>query len=324
VNVWHFAHEAGQEREDCLVGALNLLRRLAVEHLKAEPLIRLPAYQVEVAVAFPNRVARKTIEWEAQPVSADWRDEPAQDAAVARLLLDSDAVADLFVDVGDEMPSRRVSPSSPAGVIAYFVPLPPIEALRSEASAKTHIARSGRLAWVHQPDSYGLIADVRGYLETEAAAERTAWDRRIQREREQFEAQRARALSTARSIQGTIPPVALKPSMPGQVEPEIVPAWAKLRNPVRGFFGYRYASRGAWVLFEMKDQRGAARRLVDEQRVYWLDGVEDSLLAQYDADLDLVVFSSLSEAQITMATERVTGTCITSSLSEIRQKLREN
>ena len=93
VNVWHFAHEAGQEREDCLVGALNLLRRLATEHLKSEPRIQLPVYQVEVAVAFPTRVARKSVEWDAQPVSADWLDTPAQDAPVARLLLDSESVA---------------------------------------------------------------------------------------------------------------------------------------------------------------------------------------------------------------------------------------
>ena len=31
---WHFAHEGGQERPECLVGAQNLLRRFCMEHLQ--------------------------------------------------------------------------------------------------------------------------------------------------------------------------------------------------------------------------------------------------------------------------------------------------
>lgn len=34
INEWHFAHEAGQERPECLVGALNLFSRLLLEHLQ--------------------------------------------------------------------------------------------------------------------------------------------------------------------------------------------------------------------------------------------------------------------------------------------------
>lgn len=33
INEWHFAHEPGQERPDCLVGALNLFARFLLEHL---------------------------------------------------------------------------------------------------------------------------------------------------------------------------------------------------------------------------------------------------------------------------------------------------
>ena len=33
-NEWHFAHEGGQERPECLVGAQNLLRRFCMEHLQ--------------------------------------------------------------------------------------------------------------------------------------------------------------------------------------------------------------------------------------------------------------------------------------------------
>jgi hypothetical protein len=302
-----------------LVGALNLLRRLATEHLKAQRRLKLPVFQYEVAVSFPNREKRQTVEWDAQPVAVEWSEFPTQDAPVARLKLDSDAVADLFVDVGEEMPFRRMSPSSPYGVVAYFVPLPPIAALRSEATATAHIVRSGRFAWVHQPDSYGLIDDVRDRLEKGAAAEQTAWESRLRRERELFEAERERVIATARSIQGPTSR-ALQSSAPLPVlKSEMTPGWAKLRNPLRNFFGYRYASRGAWVLLELTDGRGAARRLVDEDRGYWLDGIEEALMARYG--LDLIVFSSLADAQISMANERTVSTCITSSLSEIREML---
>lgn len=30
---WHFAHEGGRERPECHAGAMNMLRRLAIEHL---------------------------------------------------------------------------------------------------------------------------------------------------------------------------------------------------------------------------------------------------------------------------------------------------
>ena len=35
INEWHFAHVSGQERPECLVGALNLFSRLLLEHLQA-------------------------------------------------------------------------------------------------------------------------------------------------------------------------------------------------------------------------------------------------------------------------------------------------
>jgi hypothetical protein len=52
---WHFAHEGGQERPECEAGAINMLRRLAVEYLRGQPTLELPPFRERVTVRSPLR-----------------------------------------------------------------------------------------------------------------------------------------------------------------------------------------------------------------------------------------------------------------------------
>ena len=60
VNEWHFAHVAGQERPDCIVGAVNLLRRLGVEYLNQLADLALPIYTEQI---FEGPARRRPENW---------------------------------------------------------------------------------------------------------------------------------------------------------------------------------------------------------------------------------------------------------------------
>lgn len=66
INAWHFAHVAGQERPDCVVGAINLLRRLGVEYLNQLARLDLPVYR-ELVVEGSSRRLSETVQWTVQP-----------------------------------------------------------------------------------------------------------------------------------------------------------------------------------------------------------------------------------------------------------------
>ncbi len=61
VRIWHFAHVAMQERPECRAGALNLLRRLALQKLASSPSIRIPAQSVTISDTRPALPARQRV-----------------------------------------------------------------------------------------------------------------------------------------------------------------------------------------------------------------------------------------------------------------------
>jgi hypothetical protein len=100
LNEWHFGHEASQERPDCQVGTLNLLRRLAIGYLRDLPLLQLPKWSIKLTT--PARFGQLTegAEWISQPVSViRWDINAAKGEAVAMLLLANSAEVDLHVEV---------------------------------------------------------------------------------------------------------------------------------------------------------------------------------------------------------------------------------
>ena len=53
VKIWHFAHEASQERPECFAGAVNLLRRLAAQDLAIRSPVVAPTAYVVVDTSAP-------------------------------------------------------------------------------------------------------------------------------------------------------------------------------------------------------------------------------------------------------------------------------
>ncbi len=279
INVWHFAHEAQQERVECLVGAMNLLRRLAAELLRSLPKLMLPKYQREIVRTLQTRRATEHIEWDAQPTSVEWLDPGARDAPIARLTLDSDCVAELFVEIADAPPMHRYPMVSNVGAIVFWSTMPVDSDLRKELYARQHVQRSGRLVWLHQPDVYGLVADAQARIDAQAQAEERELAAQAKRDQEKLDRWRAERAQAARL-----------PTPPSTS----APTWARHKKVNRPYFGYRFKGHGAWVLFELADGRAGIRKLAAGDG--WFDELCDARV-EYDASLELLVVSSFAVGQ---------------------------
>ena len=257
VNEWHFAHEASQERPECIAGAMNLLRRVAIEQLQARETLVLPAYR-EVVVAngaAPNM--SESVEWDSQPVVArDWESSPAKDAPAARLELDNGAQVDLHVEVGDWRRKRSQSESSVGniGKIIFWVPVPQPGQLRAMEDAQRHILDTGLFVWVHQPDAQGLVAQVRQRLNDRIRALE-----RVVRETQSLRAlgagqrwaQTKRAMDRARYEHKQVELTMAKPV----AAPVDESRWAAWRKPGSTFMFYGLKDGSGWLMVQHQDGR---------------------------------------------------------------------
>lgn len=172
-NDWHFAHEQSQERPECPAGALNLLRRIAVEELSGAAWSIAP-----FAVTCAGRPA--VVAWSDRPVGpievAPWAEMAG--ASAATLQLAEHGTANVYVVIGREpTPDHGGEPA-----LRLHVPIPETAAIRSEEDARAYVRAHMRLDWLFLPDLQGRVA----------AAEKAARDY-FAALRVQADAERARA-----------------------------------------------------------------------------------------------------------------------------------
>lgn len=275
IKAHHFAHEASQERPECLVGALNLLRRFSIEFIRCQGTPVLPPYRFEVSRRLLSGIAVEVAEWSAQPISVEWLAPAAQGDAVARMVLDNDVAVDLLVTIADDPPRPSRTPAS-QGLISFFTWLPEYKALCSHAAVIEHLRSTGRFVWIYQPDTYGLVVDASNRLRQRFEAEERDAQARARREQERFH----------RADKSPTPPA---PSAPpaAPIQPA-VPAWAAVKKKNASYFGYRLADRTVWVYFQI-ESGGFALRPLNLQD--WKAKVPVSL-GRYDAENDVVLCSA--------------------------------
>lgn len=168
---WHFAHEAGTERPECRAGAMNLLRRLAVEELGKRGLVLLPAY----SVAHPLS-GRPPIEWTPHAAGElQLLDAGGAQAPVATLPLREGGSALVFVCIDREAPPTSYGPEQ--ALLVVWGPYPDDGKIRTEVQAREFVRATVRLRWAALPDFDGRLAS--------AQAEARAFTERLQRERSQ-------------------------------------------------------------------------------------------------------------------------------------------
>jgi hypothetical protein len=258
---WHFAHEGGQERPECEVGAANMLRRLAIEHLRARPKLEFPPY-AEMATAQARRgPLSERVEWPVQLARApSWLSLGAKSAAVARGELGSEVAFELFVDISNDPSKFSPAASEGSAIVIFWCFVPAVADLRRRVDAERHIEAHGRFAWAHHPDTHGLIEATRRRLRDKAAG----MDQEDDRERQQRAAAWDRAFNRSggtgaegagRSAGGDGAPATRAASAVGADERTW--PWAPQRKGNTSFIFYRMKSGEAWVVYTLEDGNSA-------------------------------------------------------------------
>ncbi|MDH6169450.1 hypothetical protein M2282_004618 [Variovorax boronicumulans] len=251
VRAWHFAHEASQERPDCFTGAVNLLRRLAVERLKAQGLPPMPAYRASVTARPPLPPLHEMLEWHpGDGVVEHWESRLLQSAFVALLRLHSGTGVRVFVEISGASNASLVPATSDEGVLLLTLPLPSSsEDLKDLGAAVRHIDVNIQSRWIRLPDANAKIIEVRERLEDRA---RTV--------RDEAEALRRRGSLPTPGLRAASPPPypssvpASSPSAPPLTELDDSP-WSAWRKPRSAFMCYGLADGTAWILFTHHDGR---------------------------------------------------------------------
>ncbi|MDM0116755.1 hypothetical protein QTI66_31975 [Variovorax sp. J22R133] len=277
----HFAHEASQERPDCFAGAVNLLRRLAIEVLQDMPQLRLPTMRVRVSTRPPLPVLQETFEHDPGTATAQrWEAKPAQHAPAGLLALASGTHVRVFVEVGGLSRASLDAIEPLQGGLVVQVPLPPDTShLRDLAAAKHYIAHAGTFQWLRLPDVEAKRAEVLQLLTQSAQAQA-----RVQAE-----------VAALRRMGGWLPPPAPTPPPPPPPPVEFDESpWAQWRKPRRAFMFYGLMDGSAWVLFMHKDGRHVMAPWPILE-----DGWDESIparIGQADLELGVYVLADLNQA----------------------------
>lgn len=258
---WHFAHEGGQERPECEAGAINMLRRLAVEYLRGQPTLELPSFRERVTVRSPLRELSEEVVWPVRTVGAvQWFDRPPKSSPVGRCQLEAGGELDIFVEIGDQVSrGHSTGPEAKASVV-FWSTLPSASDLRQRLYAEQHLRRQGLFVWRHHPDVLGIAAAARARLGVQARSDEEQVERIRRRQAE--EAGRKWA-GIAGRLQHPVPEGALgSPTHKAEANsvdlkrPQSLAktyAWAPSQKPGSAFIFYRLRDGSAWVVYTLQD-----------------------------------------------------------------------
>jgi Competence protein CoiA-like family len=267
---WHFAHEGRQERPECLVGAVNLLHRLAVEYLKAGAEIALPRYTQRVHARSSSRNYSEEVSWSAQLTGAPvWLEAKGKEAAVARGRLDNGIDVAIHVSIAEREPNVYPAGAGAGASVVFWCAVPVQSDLRKRIYIEQHFRRCARFIWIHQPDVFGLVDMAR--RRQQAAADREEAQARHRDQEVAREAGRRWAAATERlrgmqqeQAQSSLPSIAqCEPRPAASSAPALATAdysWAPGRKPNTSFIFYRLEDRQAWVLYSLVDGGHESRR----------------------------------------------------------------
>jgi hypothetical protein len=264
---WHFAHEGGQERPECEAGAINMLRRLAVEYLRGQPTLDLPPCRERVKVRSPLRELSEDVEWSVRTEGAvQWIDRPSKSSPVGRAQLESGADLEIFVEIGDQVSRNYPSGTEAKASVVFWSTLPVVSDLRKRLYAEQHLRRHGQFIWRHHPDNFGIAEAARARLRDEAQSDEEHVDRIRRRQAE--EAGRKWS-GIAGRLQQPPPDVVHRPltrvaeensvDLKGSESLAKKYDWAPDQKPGSAFIFYRLRDGSAWVVYTLQDaSRGLA------------------------------------------------------------------
>lgn len=146
----HFAHEALQERPECVAGAVNLLRRLALDLFSQRPPIPLPKCRVERNRWASGQLVTRQMEWSCAAVARISRTEMSENDGIDGWLdLVDGNVVPFTVVVRDKV---AISANLAGPVLIALSILPPRQGdLTSMESAKDWLLMYSNWQWIRPP-----------------------------------------------------------------------------------------------------------------------------------------------------------------------------
>ena len=258
---WHFAHEGGQERPECEAGATNMLRRLAVEYLRAQPVLEFPSYRERVQVRSLQRELTEVVAREVRIVGAvEWIERSPKASPVGLARIETGDELEIFVEIGDQQ-AHGHSPGTDANAsIVFWSTLPAVSDLRERSYAEQHLRNHGQFIWRHLPDSLHIAEAARTHLLAQAAQD----DEQVHRARQRQAADAGRKWAgiADRLQQRPLGEVHLsdnhepEANVTAPKRPEAPPQsydWAPDQKMGSSFVFYRLRDGSAWVVYTRQD-----------------------------------------------------------------------
>lgn len=255
-NSWHFAHEAGQERPECLVGSLNLLRRLAVERLAAMPEgLPLPPGTTTVSCFEGWKRFSESLElrWPVNQVRAQsWAPHSGYTQPVARFDLSdghSSHTIGVFVQIASS--AQGLEHEGLAGALVFVCPPPQEGQIKSLQDALDFLVKEGDLLWDKLPDFGGALSRAREAVEHQR--------QRFILEKEADRLARAAALAEANKRMQEMSRLRSQSEevqRAAEAIPTNLPGWAVWKKPNSSFFAYGMGPGECWVIMAAEDREG--------------------------------------------------------------------
>lgn len=241
--VWHFAHEGGQERPECAVGAANLLRRVAIDVLKAAAPLELPTFRRHLEAQRGGRSWTRTVDLESRRSSPwTWFDAPSRPAPAAQSTLADGVPVELHVEV--------TQPAAEGGggtaVASFVLALPGLQELQSRIAAQEYVQRAGSVVWRYRPDPDGTFDRAAAELEREAAEASAAADAIHRQTKEAESARRAAAEAERRRVEQA------RNSEQTRLAASILDCTPS-RAPSSSMILYRLRNKTSWLFYSLDD-----------------------------------------------------------------------
>lgn len=254
-HAWHFAHEASQERPQCLPGSLNLLRRLAMQTLVETSTLTPPACRVFVEAGSRFDAVRDVVSWQLPSGTLLTIDLAA---AVGRRVGQFHAIGlealkiGIWVQIGDQPVEQD---DGCDGVLVYQCRAPFKGEVTTKDSAQAFLEAQGGWIWQMHPDAFG-----------ERSAAQSRVDARFaeQQDRQAKKLEQLKALMGRREAQwprdhpSGHQQIGIFGRAGAAVPPEqpVPPGWTTLKKTHGSYFAFQMRSGEFWIVVEAADQLG--------------------------------------------------------------------
>lgn len=280
-HTWHFAHEASQERPQCLPGSINLLRRLAIETFTVHAPFVFPIAKELLVPSQRYPEIFEEVSWPLPPgkiLAVDPQSPNASPAVYISVEGEPDCTVAIWVMVGEYALPEMEDPTD-YGLILRC-PEPQHGQITTHDSALEFLRQFGMWIWRRAPDTHGLAR---------AAHERTL--AKLSQHEAMVEKQLALQLAARREWTRTIgAPLAgrdlgLPDAFKSADKSGDLPDWVEYKKPNSSFFAYKMRdSEETWVLMASATHAGF---FIVPGSGYW-DGWDECLPPSVgEANLDI-------------------------------------